>query len=184
MSYRIPISLERLAFLQKEIKQFTPAFALLSEQIVIADENANIVYANHAAEELSRWPLSEIIGKTPGDLWGGQMPKPFYERMWKIIKEDKIAFTAEVKNKRKNGEIYWCETHIFPILNKDGSIRLFIAIELDITARKEKEVLELKKHKATEKRVEFMANQEANIIDLKNRIRELEAELRSKKMDL
>lgn len=178
MPYRIPISSERIASLQQGIKSFVTVFDLLDDQIIITDENANIIYVNPAAEKQTGLAQEEIIGKTPGDLWGGNMTREFYENMWKTIKVEKRTFVGEVKNRRKDGETYWCEVRIFPILNPAGGIDLFVGLEPNITLRKNNETVEEKKYASSEEMVKFMANQEVTVIDLKNRVRELEARLR------
>lgn len=114
-------------------------FDRVGDHVIITDENANILYANKAVEQVTGFAGQEIIGKNPGDLWGGQMGKDFYEKMWHTIKDEKNFFVGEVQNKRKDGTMYWQELHISPILDPAGNIRFFIGIEPNITDRKEKE---------------------------------------------
>ena len=99
---RTPISVEELTKRFKELLPLKEGFDLLNEHVVIADENANILYANRAVEKNTGFPLNEVIGKNPADLWGGNMPKEFYEKMWHTIKEEKKPFVGEVQNKRKH----------------------------------------------------------------------------------
>ena len=123
----------------KGIEPFKKAFDVLADHVIITDSNANILYANKAVERNTGFSQQETIGKNPGDLWGGNMPKEFYERMWRTAKKEKKSFVAEVQNKRKDGTMYWQELHISPILDGKGEVRFFIAIEPNITSRKEKE---------------------------------------------
>lgn len=128
--------------LQEYISAVQPlkaAFDLVSDHAVITDPSANIIYANKAVERNTGFSKEEIIGRNPGDLWGGEMPKEFYEKMWQIIKIEKKPFVGEVKNKRKDGTEYWQEVHISPVLDERGEVRFFIGIEPNITERKEKE---------------------------------------------
>src|SRR3989344_1570990 len=81
----------------------------------------------------------EVIGKNPGDLWGGKMPDEFYKKMWHTIKEEKKPFVGKVENVRKDGTSYWQELHISPILDPNGNVQFFIAVEPNITDRKQKE---------------------------------------------
>lgn len=139
MSYRISIARERLADFQKEIEPLKRAFDMLDDHLLVTDANGNILYANKAVERQTGYSITEVIGKNPGDLWGGRMPEEFYEEMWRVIKKEKKPFVGEVKNVRKEGREYWQELHITPILDASGEIKFFIAIEPNITERKRRE---------------------------------------------
>jgi signal transduction histidine kinase len=67
------------------------------------------------------------------------MSHSFYKDFWKTIKEDKKAFSGEIKNKRKNGELYQAEIRVSPVLDKNGNVEFFVALERDITEQKEME---------------------------------------------
>ena len=103
-------------------------FDEMLEQIVITDPGGTILYANEATVKLSGFTLPEIVGKTPA-LWGGHMPKEFYDNMWKIIKEEKKTLATQVRNKKKTGEFYNALLTISPVLDTAGEIALFIGIE-------------------------------------------------------
>ena len=104
----------------------------LNVHTIITDQNGVIVYANKAVEKQTGFSPEEVIGGNPGDFWGGQMPKEFYEKMWQTIKVEKKPFVAEVQNRRKDGSTYLQELHVYPILGGDGEPRFFIGIEPDI----------------------------------------------------
>src|SRR3989338_4005703 len=133
---RTPISFGQVSKHLDEIKVLKKAFDLLQDHVIITDENANILYANKAVENNTGFSQEEVIGKNPADLWGGKMPKRFYEEMWRTIKIEKRPFVGEVQNVRKDGTTYWQEVHISPVLDEDGNIKFFIGIEPNITERK------------------------------------------------
>ena len=136
---RTLLSVEEFKKRFKELLPLKEGFDLIDEHVVIVDENANILYANKAVENNTGFPLSEVIGKNPADLWGGNMPKEFYEKMWHTIKEEKKPFVGEVQNKRKDGTLYWQEIHVSPVLNEQGDVKFFIGIEPNITDRKKRD---------------------------------------------
>lgn len=136
---RIPLTTIELEQYLKKILPLKAGFDLLGDHVVITDENANILYANKAVERNTGFSANEVIGKNPGDLWGGEMPKEFYEKMWHTIKEEKKPFVGEVKNVRKDGTEYWQELHISPIFDERNEVQFFIGIEPNITERKERE---------------------------------------------
>ena len=136
---RTPISFDKVSKHLQEIKVLKKAFDLLPDHVIVSDEHANILYANKAVEHNTGFSQEETIGKNPADLWGGKMPKRFYEEMWRTIKIEKKPFVGEVQNMRKDGTTYWQEVHISPVLDEDGNIKFFIGIEPNITERKKRE---------------------------------------------
>jgi PAS domain S-box-containing protein len=130
--------------LASELEKYKLATDSASDHIVITDKEGTVLYANKAVEKITGFSAKDIMGKKAGskDLWGGLMPKEFYDKLWKTIKKDKKSFTGEITNKRKNGEKYSALSTISPVLDKKGEIRYFVGIERDIT--KEKEVDRMK----------------------------------------
>src|SRR3989344_6756396 len=102
MSIRKPIPEDKLGQYSKAISSLKIGFDLLSDHVVITDDNANILYANRAVEKNTGFSPEEVIGKNPGDLWGGKMPDEFYRKMWHTIKEEKKPFVAQVDKSKKN----------------------------------------------------------------------------------
>lgn len=105
--------------------------------IVITNPDGRIIYANAAAENHTGFMIAEMIGKKPGELWGGKMPKDFYDTMWHAIADEKRPFTESMRNCRKNGEPYWQEVHILPVLNSAGKVECYLGIEFDRDAAAE-----------------------------------------------
>ena len=123
--------------LQESVKEYAQVLDLIDVHTVITDPHANIIYANKAAESNTGYSKEELLGKNPGDLWGGNMPKEFFEKMWKTIKSDKKKFVGEIKNIRKDGHESWQEIHISPILDNKGQIDYFLASEIPVQDKKE-----------------------------------------------
>lgn len=180
MPYRIPVTTDKLVSLQKEIEPLAITFDLLDDHIVITDSDANIIYANKATEEQTGHLVADLIGKSPGDLWGGQMPKEFYEHMWKTIKTNKKPFVGEVKNKKKDDTEYFQELRIFPVLDENQDIKIFIGIEPNIDIRKKLEVENKQKYEAIESMNKLMVDRELKMIELKQNIEKLKTQLESK----
>jgi PAS domain S-box-containing protein len=105
------------------------------DQIILTDPDGIILYANDLLETVTGYSLKEVLGQKPS-VWGGLMPKSFYKEMWINIKDKKKSIQVEVKNKRKNGELYDAQLTISPILDTKGEIKFFIGIETLIINKK------------------------------------------------
>ena len=116
----------------KDLMVFKQAVDGVSDHVVITNPEGVITYANKAATKITGYSLEEMVGKKPS-LWGGQMPKEFYEKFWRTIKSDKKPFWSELTNKRKGGELYEAELRVSPILDENGNLLFFVGIERDIS---------------------------------------------------
>lgn len=124
--------------LVQELEKFKLATDNSSEHIVITDADGKILYANKAAERNTGYSQKEIINNRPS-LWGKQMTKDFYQKMWDVIKTRREAYTGELTNRRKSGELYEVKISIDPILDRTGKVIFFVGIERDISEEKELE---------------------------------------------
>ncbi|NQU59096.1 MAG: PAS domain S-box protein, partial [Rhodospirillales bacterium] len=106
--------------------------------IVITDNNGKIEYVNPAFTGVSGYTFEEAIGNNPRMLNSGEHSKEFYENLWKTITSGK-TWSGEMRNKNKNGEIYWESVSISPIQSTDGQITNFVAVKEDISERKQAE---------------------------------------------
>ncbi|MDP1814681.1 MAG: response regulator [Leadbetterella sp.] len=136
---------------QKEIKKLALVAEKTDNAIIITDAKGLIEWANDGFMRISGYAVEEAIGKTPGSLLQGpetnQETKAYIRNQ---IKEEK-SFRAELLNYSKTGKKYWIEISIQPIYDDNGLLINFIAVESDITDRKNKEVeLNEAKEKAEE----------------------------------
>ena len=125
---------------EAKLKMQSLAFEAFTLAIIITDINGNIQWANSSFSKLSGYTMSEVIGKTPGQLVNsGKQDSIFYQTMWNTILSGKV-WSGELINKRKDGSFFSEELTITPILDYTGEITSFIAIKIDITKRKEMEL--------------------------------------------
>ncbi|MFZ2299851.1 MAG: sigma-70 family RNA polymerase sigma factor [Candidatus Moraniibacteriota bacterium] len=132
----------------------------------ISDTAGTALYANTAIERRTGYAIGEIIGKTPGKLWGGQMPRSFYNTLWTAIGGRYEPFVATVTNVRKDKTRYQELLAIAPIAKQGKAApEYFIALQMghlaDRTerARFQKEFLKVfaKKNTASdEERLRYM----------------------------
>jgi len=118
-----------------DFEKFKLAVESASDHIIITDVDGRILHANKAAEAITGYSHTEMIGSRPS-LWGKQMSEEFYRNMWATIKDQRKVFYGEMTNQRKNGALYTAEVHIAPLLTDKGDLCGFVGIERDITAQK------------------------------------------------
>ncbi|HUO75382.1 MAG TPA: PAS domain-containing protein [Candidatus Paceibacterota bacterium] len=125
---------------QPRILALAQRFDDLKNPAIITDPDANIIWTNRAILERTGFSREEALGRNPAALWGGQMPKEFYEWMWHTIKTEKRVFVNKLVNRNKLGKKYWQYIYIAPILDATGNIRYFIAFEFDAENPTEEEL--------------------------------------------
>lgn len=124
--------------------------------IIITDNLQNdnpIVYCNKAFELMTGYDRSEIIGHNCRFLQADDRAQPERETLKKAVKNGKEC-KVEIRNYRKNGELFWNELYMSPVKNADGSVTHFIGVQNEVTLRKKAEQ-DLRQQKSImEKRVE------------------------------
>jgi PAS domain S-box-containing protein len=108
---------------------------IVDERSIISktDKNGLITYVNEPFEKISGYKKEEIIGKYHNVLNHKDNDKSIFEDMWNSIKNEKKSWQGRLKNISKNGEEYFIDMIIKPILDLDGNILEFKSLSNDIT---------------------------------------------------
>jgi PAS domain S-box-containing protein len=109
--------------------------------VIMTDGNGAIEYVNNAFEKLTGYTLEEVAGKKPGSFLHGPETDPVDKATFSRALRTRKAFTLEILNYTRSGEKYWVSISINPVFDNNGELEKFIAIEQNITERKETEVL-------------------------------------------
>lgn len=104
----------------------------------ITDDRGIIIYVNPAFEKASGYSKEELIGRNPKVFGSGKHPKAFWDKMWKTITSGKV-WTGEIENRRKNGDPFFTQLLISPIIDANGRIQGFFGVHRDITEQRQLE---------------------------------------------
>jgi len=101
----------------------------------ITDLKGTIEYANPKVVEITGYKKEELLGQNPRIFNSGENSKEMYVNLWQTLNSGK-EWKGEFRNRKKNGDLFWVMATLSPIFDKIGKISHFIAIEEDITQRK------------------------------------------------
>jgi PAS domain S-box-containing protein len=108
------------------------AIEQVCESIVITDADANIVYVNPAFERITGYSREEVLGKNPSLLKSGRHPNEFYTQLWSMLKSGE-AWNGRFTNRAKDGRLFIEEATISPVVDREGRIINFVAVQRDVT---------------------------------------------------
>jgi PAS domain S-box-containing protein len=101
----------------------------------VDQEGVKIVFVNEAFTSMTGFTLSEISGRRPPILRGEETDPEELARFEFAIKNWK-PYKTETLNYKKNGEPFWIDINMVPVVQSDGSYSHWVSIERDITDRK------------------------------------------------
>ena len=102
-----------------------------SNIVSIGDLDGNITYVNDKFCEATQYSKEEVLGK-PHNILRGETSDQIFKDLWEVIKNKK-TWHGVLKNKKKSGELYYVNSTIMPILDKNNEIIEYIGIRHEIT---------------------------------------------------
>lgn len=106
--------------------------------VAITDIRGEITYINDKFCEASKYSREELIGQNHSLLNSGHHSPEFFAGMWAEIASGQ-NWRSDIRNRSKDGTLFWVDTTIVPLLNLQGIPYQFLAISQDISERKRTE---------------------------------------------
>ncbi len=110
-----------------------------SNVVIITDIRRKITWVNEGFTQTTGYTLEEVIGKSPGAVLQFEGTDPETIQAIRDTLNARKTFKGEIQNRSKDGISYWIDLSIEPTFSPSGKHTGFMAIETDITARKEAE---------------------------------------------
>jgi PAS domain S-box-containing protein len=139
---------ERLRLLESVLVHASDA-VIITEAKPLSHPGPRILYVNEAFTRHTGYSLEEAIGKTPRILQGEKTDRATLDRIRAAL-ENWQPIMVELINYHKDGTEFWIELSLAPVADPAGCYSHWIAIQRDITQRKQLEA-ELRKMLAKEK---------------------------------
>lgn len=149
------LALKNRTFYEKTISEREEQFRLLDQKreelermkkaidtyllFSITDTKGKIIYVNDKFCEISKYTKEELVGQNHKIMNSNFHSKEFFKELWKTVASGKV-WHNEVNNKAKDGEIFWVDTTVFPIYNKNGKIIQYFCLRIPIDVKKKHEL--------------------------------------------
>lgn len=107
--------------------------------VLVTNKENKIIHINDAFTNITGYSLRHVEGKDPKILKSGLHDKTFYRKLWDDIKAHGY-WQGEIKNRRRNGEMYIGWLSINAIKDQNGTIENYVGIFSDVTVRRSNDV--------------------------------------------
>ena len=127
--------------------------------VSMTDLNGIIKYANDNFCKSSGYSKEELIGKSHNILRDLNNHTSLFSNLWSTIKDKKI-WHGTLSNLKKNGESYYINMTIVPLLDRNQEIKEYMALSEDVT----QEVIFKKELTSQKERINTIFNAQENIV--------------------
>lgn len=121
---------------EEKLEQLSLVASKTTDIIIMTDADENITWVNDAYEKLTGYSLEESLGRVPGDFLQGPDTDPETVKKLREAVQARESIQETIINYSKDGKKYWLDIKIDPLF-EEGVCTGFIAIERDVTARRE-----------------------------------------------
>ncbi len=119
----------------QEVRTLSRAIEQSPAAVIVTDVDANILYVNPRFTLITGYSPEEVLGRNPRLLQSGQTATSVFGDMWFTLRQ-KRPWSGKFVNRRKNGQVYWEEAHVSPVLDETGAVYQYVGFLMDVSDRK------------------------------------------------
>jgi len=123
---------------QKQINFLAAILRNTPVSVIAVNTDDKIEYINASTEKMYGYTSEELIGRDPAIIYGGSDIEETWSRIIAAIQSQGV-WRGEMLNKRKNGEIFYIQMTMYPLLDEKGNYLTLVGFQEDITDRKRAE---------------------------------------------
>lgn len=133
------VEITELKHAQAEAQKLALVAARTDNAVVLTDASGRIEWINEGFTRITGYTFEEVRGRKPGSFLQGPETDPATIRLMREQLRRGEGFRTEVLNYGKGGRKYWLALEVQPIHDACGRLARFMAVESDVTARRQTE---------------------------------------------
>ena len=122
------------------------------------DVKGKIIYVNDLFSEVTGYTKEELINQPHNIVRHPANPKSLYENLWNTIQSGH-TWHGIIKNKKKNEEVYYINSTIFPTCNSKQEIIGYLSIAFEVTTEEQNKA-KLKHYILSQKSAQIQSNKD------------------------
>jgi PAS domain S-box-containing protein len=124
---------------QAQLRKLALVAARTDNAVIITDARGVIEWVNEGFTRITGYTLQDAQGHKPGKLLQGPETDPQGIEAMRRAMHRREGITVELLNYGKSGRPYWNLIEIQPVHDEQGQLVQFVAVESDVTARRQLE---------------------------------------------
>ncbi len=131
------VEVSELKKTQAEAQKLALVASRTDNAVILTDAEGRIEWINEGFTRITGYEFAEVRGRKPGSFLQGPESSPGTVRLMREHISRGEGFAAEIVNYAKGGRKYWLAIEVRPIHDAAGRLTHYMAIESDITARRQ-----------------------------------------------